>query len=201
MFGDPLNHLKLGNTVELRNLTSKISVGYVGQAIDAYVENGIPYLRTQNVRVNHIDLNGIIYVSKNFHQRNKKSVVHPGDVLVSRVGVNRGMAAVIPSDLPEANVANCLIIGGSSKYESEYLAHYLNFSYGKSPAFGSSVGSAQGVINTAILRVWQIYCPDIELQRQYVAFIKQTDKSKLAVQQSIETLQTLKAKLMQDYFG
>ena len=43
--------------------------------------------------------------------------------------------------------------------------------------------------------------PDIELQNRFAELVVQADKSKLAVQQSIETLQTLKAKLMQDYFG
>ena len=47
----------------------------------------------------------------------------------------------------------------------------------------------------------KIFVPPIELQRQYRSFVELADKSKLAIQQSIDTLQTLKAKLMQDYFG
>ena len=41
----------------------------------------------------------------------------------------------------------------------------------------------------------------IDLQNQFADFVTLTDKSKFAIQQSIDTLQTLKAKLMQDYFG
>ena len=43
--------------------------------------------------------------------------------------------------------------------------------------------------------------PPLELQQQFAAFVEQTDKSKLAVQQSIEKLETLKKALMQKYFG
>ncbi len=46
-----------------------------------------------------------------------------------------------------------------------------------------------------------INCPPIALQNQFAAFVQQTEKSKAAVQQSIDTLQTLKASLMQEYFG
>ena len=59
----------------------------------------------------------------------------------------------------------------------------------------------QANINAQELKAIAIYVPPIELQNEFADFVEQTDKSKLAVQQSIETLQTLKAKLMQDYFG
>ena len=46
-----------------------------------------------------------------------------------------------------------------------------------------------------------IILPPISLQRDFVAFREQTDKSKLAVKQSLEKLETLKKSLMQQYFG
>ena len=46
-----------------------------------------------------------------------------------------------------------------------------------------------------------IRLPNIELQNQFATFVEQTDKSKLAVKQSLEKLETLKKSLMQQYFG
>ena len=43
--------------------------------------------------------------------------------------------------------------------------------------------------------------PPIELQEQFAAFVEQVDKSKLAIQKSLENLETLKKALMQKYFG
>ena len=43
--------------------------------------------------------------------------------------------------------------------------------------------------------------PPIELQNHFVEFTGQVDKSKLAVQQSLNELETLKKSLMQQYFG
>ena len=201
LFGEPLTLLESGKTISLEKVFSEITVGFVGEAASSYVKVGIPYLRTQNVRKGYIDFSGLIYVSEEFHGANRKSQIKPGDIVVSRVGVNRGMAAVIPQTLEEANIANCLIIKKEKTVNSEYLAYYLNMSYGLSPKFGASVGSAQGVINTAILKKWEVFLPPYSQQEQFAAFVKQTDKSKLAIQQSLDKLELLKKSLMQEYFG
>jgi type I restriction enzyme S subunit len=186
MFGDPVKHLDNGDTVQLETLAEKITVGFVGEASNEYVEKGIPYLRTQNVRVNRIDLNGLIYVNERFHRNNPKSTIHPRDVVISRVGVNRGMAAMVPETLPEANIANCLIVGQTEKIEPYYLAFYMNMSFGKRPQFGASVGSAQGVVNTSTLKKWEIFVPDKNLQTEFYEFAKQVNKSKVAVQKALD---------------
>ncbi len=43
--------------------------------------------------------------------------------------------------------------------------------------------------------------PPIELQNKFATFVEQTDKSKLTIQQSLYTMETLKKALMQEYFG
>ncbi len=43
--------------------------------------------------------------------------------------------------------------------------------------------------------------PPIALQNEFAAFVTQVDKSKAVVQQSLDKLETLKAALMQQYFG
>ena len=201
MFGDPVVHLYKGETVKLDTIADKITVGFVGEASNEYVDEGVPYLRTQNVRVNRIDLKGLIYVNESFHNKNQKSIIHPGDVVISRVGANRGMAAMVPDSLPEANIANCLIVGQTDNINSYYLAFYMNMSFGKRPQFGASVGSAQGVVNTSILKKWEVYVPDRKLQDDFFEFSNQVDKSKVAVQKALKETQLLFDSLMQQYFG
>ena len=43
--------------------------------------------------------------------------------------------------------------------------------------------------------------PSLELQNEFEAFVKQTDKSKFEIQKSLNQLETLKKALMQKYFG
>ena len=51
------------------------------------------------------------------------------------------------------------------------------------------------------LKAYPFPYPPIELQEQFAAFVKQTDKSKLAVQKGLQELEILKKSLMQQYFG
>ena len=46
-----------------------------------------------------------------------------------------------------------------------------------------------------------IILPPIEQQREFLRFVEQTDKSKLAVQKGLQELEILKKSLMQQYFG
>jgi len=62
-------------------------------------------------------------------------------------------------------------------------------------------GAAQPGINAKKYGSLQIPLPPIEEQNAFATFVEQTDKSKLAIQKSIEKLETLKKALMQKYFG
>lgn len=62
-------------------------------------------------------------------------------------------------------------------------------------------GSAQPKLNQARLNAMEFMYPPIKRQEQFASFVAQVDKSKLAVQQSIDQLETLKKSLMQKYFG
>ena len=56
-------------------------------------------------------------------------------------------------------------------------------------------------LNQQILASLNIPLPPIELQNQFADFVAHVDKSKLAVQKSLDELETLKKSLMQEYFG
>ena len=56
-------------------------------------------------------------------------------------------------------------------------------------------------ISKSIVENIRVPVPPIEVQEQFTAFVEQTDKSKLAVQQGLQELEILKKSLMQQYFG
>ena len=61
--------------------------------------------------------------------------------------------------------------------------------------------SGQPKITQKPLEMLNYIVPPINLQNQFAAFVEQTDKSKLAIKQSLEKLETLKKSLLQKYFG
>ena len=67
--------------------------------------------------------------------------------------------------------------------------------------FRYHTGAAQPGLAVKTLNTVEVIVADKRKQDQFAAFVEQTDKSKLAVQQSIDQLETLKKSLMQKYFG
>ncbi len=64
-----------------------------------------------------------------------------------------------------------------------------------------SKGTNTRYLTLGILNELRFVVPPIAEQEQFAAFVEQTDKSKLAVQQGLQELETLKKSLMQQYFG
>jgi|GEM_PF-697004 len=82
-----------------------------------------------------------------------------------------------------------------------YLMFVLSQKHIRQQLVKSAGGSTQiNVGKPAVLGV-EFFVPPMKLQEQFAAFVEQTDKSKLAIQESLAKLETLKKSLMQQYFG
>ena len=77
--------------------------------------------------------------------------------------------------------------------KQEALLHYLESL--------SSRTAGQDGIQMDKLKEYPFPFPPLIDQENFATFIKQVDKTKLSVKQSLEKLETLKKSLMQEYFG
>lgn len=83
-----------------------------------------------------------------------------------------------------------------------YFREFLKTDYFKHQVSSEMRGIAQMHFGPSHLKQMTILLPDsIERQIEFESFVQQTDKSKLAIQKSLEQLETLKKSLMQQYFG
>ena len=62
-------------------------------------------------------------------------------------------------------------------------------------------GAAQPGLAVKTLNTVEVFVADRNKQDQFATFVEQADKSKLAIQQSLDKLELLKKSLMQEYFG
>ena len=106
-------------------LADDVTVGYVGSMSSEYVEEGVPFLRSLNVKPYFYDPNEIKYISRDFHARIKKSSLQSGDVVVVRTG-NPGASCVIPEDLPEANCSDLVVIRCGENLDPYFVSYYVN---------------------------------------------------------------------------
>ena len=84
---------------------------------------------------------------------------------------------------------------------ADYLHKIIAFPSFKKTIEDMAVGQTMPNLNVPIVSRFQIIKPPIEVQKAYYTFVEQTDKSKLAIQQSLDKLELLKKSLMQEYFG
>ena len=146
---------------KLKDICNKISVGFVGTISNHYTnkENGIPILRSKNVRPGRIDIHDLEYITRDFHNKEKKSHLFPGDIVIVRVGQNRGDVCKITDMFAELNVANCVFLRPPNEY-SNFLEHLLRSPSGQQLLLSISSGSAQLVLNTGDIAELEVTLPE-----------------------------------------
>jgi restriction endonuclease S subunit len=99
-----------------------------------YSEQGVPYLRVHNIEPFHLNLNKIVYIQKNIHERLVRSKTEPNDIVMTITGTI-GVASVIPQAYNELNISQEIVrirIPPESDILPYYLATYLNLKSTKS---------------------------------------------------------------------
>ena len=190
----------LGGETTIESITKRVKVGFVGTCEKYYTdESGIPMLRTGNITEKGIDLSDLKYVTAEFHNKNQKSQIHAGDLLIARHGSN-GQANVYFG--PDAQCLNAVVIVPNQKIASSlFLAGLINSPAVKRQIERTLVGSTQHVVNTKSIAGLSVRIPDMDVQKEYESFVMQVDKSKVAVQAALDKAQLLFDSLMQEYFG
>lgn len=154
----------------LADVCERVSVGHVGltSAHFCAAHEGVPLVRSQNVRPGRLDLNDIRYVTPEFHAATRKSHLCPGDILFVRVGQNRGDCCVVPSGLTSLNCAN-IVFARPREALSSFLGYYFQSSKGQQALLSVSTGSAQGVLNTHSIASLRVPVPPDEVARDIAA--------------------------------
>lgn len=191
---------KLSEETTLASITKQVKVGFVGTCEKYYTdESGVPMIRTGNITTQGINLNDLKYVTRDFHERNRKSQLHTGDLLIARHGSN-GQANVYSG--PEAQCLNAVVIIPNQNVASSiFLTGLINSPMVKEQIDQTLVGSTQRVINTKSIANLKVRIPAITVQKQYEAFTERVNGLKAAVQKALDEAQLLFDSLMQKYFG
>lgn len=145
----------------------RVTVGHVGSMKDEYVERGVPFLRSQNVRSNRYDAEGLKFISEKFHQELGKSTLKPGDIVVVRSG-SVGVSCVIPEQLTEANCSDLVIIKTPRAVLPDFGAYYMN-SVVETRVAAGKVGVALIHFNTQAVAELPLPVPPLAEQRRIVA--------------------------------
>lgn len=196
----PLNP-KRWETATIRDIVTDVRYGSSRPAVDG---GKYPYLRMNNITYGgELDLTDTKRIDIPDNELDK-CTVRRGDVLFNRTNSKElvGKTCVYNRDEMMVLAGFVIRVRVTERILPEFLSAFLNTDFSKRMLLGmckAAIGQAN--INAQEMQDIGIYLPPTELQRQFVQFKEQTDKSKLAVQKSLEELEILKKSLMQQYFG
>ena len=200
MFGAyPLNPMgwKKGT---IRDVVANVRYGSSRPAVDG---GKYPYLRMNNITYGgELDLSDVKRIDVPENELGK-CTVRRGDVLFNRTNSKELVGKTCVYDRDEMMVLAGFVIRVrvNDLILPEFLSAFLNTDFSKRTLLGmckAAIGQAN--INAQEMQNIGIYIPPIELQREFVQFKNQTDKSKVAVQKSLDEAQLLLDSLMQRYF-
>ena len=155
-----------------------------------YVNEGIRVIRITNVQKGYIEDAEPQFYPISYKDELSRFLLHADDILLSLTG-NVGRTGLLPeSMLPAAlnqRVA-CIRTKAKSPVSKMFLYSMINSDFFEADCIASSQGIAQKNMSTEWLKDYPVIIPPKNLQEQFVAFVRQTDKSKLFLQRAIELI-------------
>ena len=167
-----------------------------------FVESGVPYISANCVVDGRIDFANAKYVTEARANRFRKGIAENKDVLFAH-NATVGPVAILETTEPRVILGTSLT---AFRCNTEHILPKFLKAYLECPRFvrqyeAEMQQSTRKQVPITTQRKYTIVVPDIDRQKEITCFMEQADKSKLAVKQSLEKLETLKKSLMQQYFG
>ena len=188
-------------TGKIRDTVADVRYGSSRPAVDG---GKYPYLRMNNITYGgELDLSDVKRIDVPENELDK-CTVRRGDVLFNRTNSKELVGKTCVYDRDEMMVLAGFVIRVrvNDRVLPEFLSAFLNTDFSKKTLSEMcKAGIGQANINAQEMQNIGLYLPPLELQRQFVQFKKQIDKSKVVVQKALDEAQTLFDSLMQQYFG
>ena len=206
MFGDPVLNEMGWEKHRLSKLTLKIGSGATPRGgRESYVNEGIALIRSMNVYDGKFIFKDLAYLTNVQAEKLNNVIVESDDVLLNITGASVSRCCIVPQIILPARVNQHVSIIRCKKHllSSIFLNQLLITSEFKSllQKIGESSGATRQAITKNQIEELTIPLPPLSLQNEFADFVAQVDKSQLAIQKSLEELETLKKSLMQEYFG
>ena len=180
------------------DVCNEIVVGIVIEPAKLYVEKGIPCFRSFNIQEDHINENDLVFISKESNDKNSKSQLMDGDVLIVRTGYP-GVSCVTPKKFVGGNCIDIIIARPKKCLNSEFLSRFMNTFLGKQQITRVTGGSAQQHFNITEMKKLLIPIPSLPEQKKIVSILSNLDLLIQQEKQYKEKLQKIKRGLMQQF--
>lgn len=147
-----------------------------------YFDEGIKFLRVQNIMPGYLDFSDIVYIDDKINQKLKRSMLINDDVLLTITGVSYGKSAVYKSDFGKANInQHSVRIHFNNEIIPEYASIFLNSIYGRFQSDRKITGNTRPALAYEEIRDYKIPLLknkyQIEIKKLYNESIVKSEES------------------------
>ena len=204
MFGDPVLNSNNYKNNYLEQYIEFITSGSRGWSKYYKKDGKYWFITIKNVKNSHITKDNMQTITPPDNQEAKRTKVKEGDLLIS-ITADLGRTGVVTKDIADHGSyinqhLTCLRLN-TDRINPVYVSYFLESSAGKRQFSVKNQNGVKAGLNFKAIKKLKILIPPLSLQNKFVNFVQQVDKSKVAVQKSLEETQTLFASLMQKYFS
>lgn len=198
MFGDLRTNTKKWNIKTFDELSCLITDGE--HDTPRRTEEGIFLLSARNVLNHSLQLDDVDYIDQEEYNRISKRVVpQEGDVLISCSGTV-GRCCSVSTNLKFQMVRSVALIRFKEEINPIFAEYMITSDYLQEQIKSSKTASSQANLFQGKIKALKGFAPPVELQNEFVMFVKQVNKSKVVVQKALDETQLLFNSLMQKYF-
>ena len=156
-----------------------------------YPEEGIPFLRVQNIMPNYISDSDIKYLSPSQNQEILRSQLKKDDVLLTITGVSYGKSAVVTDEFIGANINQHSVKMTVRNIAPYFLSTFLNCKYGYSQSTRHVVGITRPALDYSAIKSFLIPDLDRKFQETIASYCSQAEVSRADSKQRYSEVQTL----------
>ncbi len=190
--------------IRAKDIVQKIGNGVTPRGgSEIYTEQGIPFIRSQNVYDDGLRLQGVSFIPLEIHESMKNSQLKEGDILINITGASIGRTCVVPIGFGAANINQHLaFLRTKYWFNTTYISLFI-----KSPIIKKYIqyeqnGASKEAFNLNQIANIPIVLPNQEEQRAIGYYldtkIKQIDRRIDILTQKITKYRELKQSLINE---
>lgn len=201
MFGDAVHNDKGWKTDAVKNLCKEIyGGGTPSKSHPEYYEEGdVPWVSSKDMKTDILTDSQIKINQLGVENSTAKMVPVNSVIMVIRSGILKHTLPVAINAVPITVNQDLKVFIPNERIIARFLA--VQFKMHEQDILTGVRAVTADNIEFNSLKQRELIVPPIELQQEYVSFLEQVDKSKVAVQKALEEMQLLFDSLMQQYFG
>ncbi len=204
LFGDPKINpygYPVHNFSEYIEFLTSGSRGWAKYCVD---EGSEWFITIKNVKDCRISIDNMQPVNAPDNAEAKRTKVQEGDLLIS-ITADLGRTGVVTKEIADHGAyinqhLTCVRLK-QEELVPLYVAYYMESSAGKEQFMSKNQSAVKAGLNFNSINTLKLIVPPKWVQEDFISFVKQVDKSRVAIQKSLDETQLLFDSLMQKYFG